>query len=98
MIGFSIITLNGIDAAGSEHKIDPKDFLGEGTITKAFILQGGMESGKTSVSFQISMPDGKQVIVQTSGDLLRGLVGAISGNEWRWAQEARPGKEGENGY
>lgn len=97
MIGFSIITLNGMDAAGPEHNIDPKDFLGEGAITKAFILQGGMESGKTSVSFQISMPDGKQVIVQTSGDLLRGLILAIGGNEWRWAQEVRE-KGSEDGY
>lgn len=56
----------------------------EGTLDGFSILEGGMESGKTSVALKIALPDGKFVLVQTSADIFRALAGSLEGAEQRF--------------
>lgn len=51
------------------------------------ILESGMESGKTSLSFYVEAEGGKLILVQTSADIIKTLYGAITGAEERWAEE-----------
>lgn len=61
----------------------------EGRLQHVAILQGGMESGRTSVSFFVTLPDGKVVLAQLSADLLKGVVSAINGAEERWKEAGK---------
>lgn len=50
----------------------------------AVILEAGMSSGKTSVSFGLTNQKGEYFIAQTSAAILEVLVGAIKGAEAHW--------------
>lgn len=52
----------------------------------AVILEAGMSSGKTSVSFGLTDMDGKYYIAQTSAAILEVLLAAIKGAEANWRE------------
>lgn len=56
-----------------------------GQLQGASILEGGMESGKSSVGFRIALPDGKYALVETSSELLKNLHAVLLGAEARFA-------------
>ena len=89
MIGFTIHTMNKEDKTPLEFTKD--DAVVEGSITDAVIMESGMQSGKTSVTFKIVVdlpePAGRVIILaQTSAALIDGLNSAIKGNEARWRE------------
>lgn len=49
-----------------------------GELKAVALLEGGMQSGKASVSFRIHLPDGKVVIAETSLSLLIGATRAFT--------------------
>lgn len=57
---------------------------GEMELHGAAILESGMRSGKTSVSFFVKDEKGKYHIVQTSAGIIEMLMGAIKGAEANW--------------
>jgi hypothetical protein len=54
-------------------------------LTHAAIIQGGMQSGKTSVMFGITYED-QFVLVETSAGIIDYLYHAIKGAEQRWKE------------
>lgn len=56
-------------------------------LEKMIIVEGGMESGKTSVAFILQDPDGKVLIAETSGALLHGMESALRGFELKLLDE-----------
>jgi hypothetical protein len=56
-----------------------------GEFDTCVILEGGMASGKTSLTFHIIDQDGKSIIVQTSAAILDGIIACRLGAEQRWA-------------
>jgi hypothetical protein len=50
-------------------------------LVAAALLIGGMQSGKSSVTLRLRMPDGNAVLAQTSLDLLEAAVRAFRGRE-----------------
>jgi hypothetical protein len=59
----------------------------KGEFDTCVILEGGMVSGKTSLSFHIIDQDGKSIIVQTSAEILEMIQACIRGAEIRWAEK-----------
>jgi len=57
----------------------------EGELLGAAILEGGMSSGKTSIGFIVES-EGRKFLVQTSADILNGLMAAVRGAEQRWKE------------
>lgn len=57
----------------------------QGELKTFAILEKGMKSGKTSVSFHIELPDGTNVIAQTSAAIFDGMAGALKGAELRFS-------------
>lgn len=55
------------------------------------ILEGGMQSGATSVGMHLRLDDGTLVFFQMSAPMFRQLADALTGAELRWAT-ARGGK------
>jgi hypothetical protein len=51
----------------------------EGKIHHCAILEAGMESGKCSMAFYVTLPDDHLVIVQMSTDMLLTIAGAAHG-------------------
>ncbi len=51
----------------------------QGTLEGVAILEGGMESGKTSVMLKVDLPDGSVAIVQTSAAMLLTLAAGCRG-------------------
>lgn len=66
-------------------EVNPKNFAGELQLTGASILEGGMESGSTSVGFLLEGPDGKHYFAQQSAEIIMMLAHAIQGAEVRFA-------------
>lgn len=56
-----------------------------GTFDTCVIMEGGMTSGKTSLSFHIIDQDGKSIIVQTSAEILDAIQSCRLGAEQLWA-------------
>lgn len=56
-----------------------------GELDTCVILEGGMASGKTSITFHIIDQDGNSTIVQTSAAILDGILACRAGAEQRWA-------------
>lgn len=85
MMGFSIITMDKDDTTGG-FKLGNEPMVEgiEGRIAQAAVMENGITSGKDSVALDIVMPNGKHVIVQTSVDLLDGLLSAARGASQRW--------------
>lgn len=83
MIGFSIQIMD--KEAETPLSFTDNDKVVEGIITDAVIMQAGTTSGKTSVTFQVVLPDGTKVLTQTTAALLAGLQSAIKGVEERWS-------------
>lgn len=82
MIGFSIIIMGKEDTKGFE--LDPQ-YIAEGQIKQAAIMEAGMQSGKDSVAFDIVVEgEKKHIVVQTSVALLEGLLSAAKGAGQRW--------------
>lgn len=59
----------------------------QGKLDTCVIMEGGMASGKTSITLHIIDEDGKSVIVQTSAAILDMIQGCIRGAEQRWADK-----------
>lgn len=57
-----------------------------GQLKDIVILEEGMQSGKTSISFHIIDSKGKSIIVETSAAIFETTMGAIKGAELRWAE------------
>lgn len=57
----------------------------QGNFDTCVILEGGMASGKTSLTFHIIDQDGKSIIVQTSAEILDAIQACRQGAETRWA-------------
>jgi len=51
------------------------------------ILQGGMQSGKTSIGIALKTPDGKFILAQTSAAILSTIYHALVGAEQRFMDE-----------
>ena len=76
------IKINSIEDAKAGKKIvetATKENTVECVNLTAGILEGGMESGKTSIMFILEMPDGTHAVAQLTQDLLDGLNGAVRG-------------------
>jgi C4-type Zn-finger protein len=58
----------------------------QGTLDTCVIMEGGMVSGKTSITLHIIDQDGKSIIVQTSAAIMEMIQGCIRGAEIRWAE------------
>lgn len=58
----------------------------EATLVSFVILEGGMQSGKSSVALHIKLPDGTDAIAETSADIFRSMAGALKGAEERFAE------------
>lgn len=58
----------------------------EGELERFCVLQGGMESGRSSVAFLIKLDDGTHVLVQTSAELMDMMAGAARGARMRWGE------------
>lgn len=58
-----------------------------GEFDTCVIMEGGMASGKTSLSFHVIDQDGKSIIVQTSAEILDMIQACIRGAEIRWAEK-----------
>lgn len=56
----------------------------EGEMESVGILEGGMVSGKPSLSFNIKLSNGKYVIAQSSLEMLEAIVNAARGAQQRW--------------
>lgn len=56
----------------------------EVTITGVGILEGGMQSGKTSLSLMLKGADGKQFVAQCSYDIFQAIAGAARGADGRF--------------
>lgn len=59
----------------------------QGDFDTCVIIEGGMASGRTSLSFHVVTEDGKSIIVQTSAAIIEMLHGCILGSEQRWADK-----------
>jgi hypothetical protein len=59
----------------------------QGNFDTCVIMEGGMASGKTSLSFHIIDQDGKSIIVQTSAEILDMIQACRLGAEQRWADK-----------
>lgn len=81
MIGFSVIIMDKDSTDG--FKLDPETVV-EGVIRQSAVMENGMVSGKDSIAFDVELPDGKHAVVQTSVDLLNGLLSAAKGASQRW--------------
>lgn len=57
----------------------------QGNFDTCVILEGGMASGKPSLTFHIIDQDGKSIIVQTSAEILDMIQACRLGAEQRWA-------------
>lgn len=79
----SVIELK-LDGDGAWPDVDPRTaiHLAETTIGMA-VLGGGMMSGRESVAFRITLPDGRDVIAETSWRVLATAVRAIAARH-RW--------------
>lgn len=53
------------------------------------ILEGGMESGKTSVALSFKLPDGKTAIAETSAEIFNGMAVALRGAEQRFVDNKK---------
>jgi hypothetical protein len=62
----------------------PADKIIEAELANFCILEGGMVSGKASVSFHIPLPDGTHVIAQTSAAIFEGMAAALVGAKRNW--------------
>ncbi len=65
------------------------DELEVGELKQFTILEGGMESGATSVSFYIVLPDGTKVLAETSAAIFNGMAGALIGAEQRFIDNVK---------
>ena len=66
-------------------KLKPSDIT-KTELTDFVVLQGGMASGKTSISFFSKDSDGKVYFTQTSGAIFQAVVAALNGAEQRWKE------------
>ena len=51
------------------------------------VLQGGMQSGKTSISFFAKDAQGRDYFMQTSGAMFEAAAAALKGAEERWKEK-----------
>jgi hypothetical protein len=64
-------------------------------LTDFVILEGGMQSGKTSVAIFFDLADGTQCFAETSGEIFNGMAVTLKGaNEFF---ESKQNQEGGNG-
>ncbi len=56
-----------------------------GELDTMVILEGGMQSGKTSVALHIITASGESVIVETSAAILEGIAATLKGAEMRFS-------------
>lgn len=56
----------------------------EGHLESIGILEGGMQSGKTSLVFNMKLPDGSYVMAQMSAGIAGLVAGAVRGAEERF--------------
>lgn len=79
-------------------KFTDEDAVAIGTITDVVMMEGGMTSGKTSITFKIVVelpePAGRIIVLtETSADLLNGLLSAVRGAEGYWAANPEGGED-----
>lgn len=93
MTALSIHIVEHGQAAPFEHLNIGIHQLREGTITHAFIIQGGMQSGAPSVAFVAIAFVGKSdlaeewLFAEMSADMLESLAGAVRGARAKWASQ-----------
>ena len=54
---------------------------------RMYLLRGGMVSGRHSVVIRMSLPDGIELITETSLHCLEMAMAAMRGTEMRWQEE-----------
>lgn len=64
--------------------IETKTVVGD--LERMVIIEGGMQSGATSIAFQVKMPDGSYVIAETTAKLFRAMAGTLEGAEQRFSE------------
>lgn len=72
---------------------DPPPFAGTAHLmidhvadVELVILEGGMQSGLSSVAIKLTRPDGTYVLGETSLRLMAGALGALLGAAERWGE------------
>lgn len=78
--------------------LDSKNFTGpvnEASLDQFTILEHGMKSGESSVSFFGTMKDGSHVVIQTSASIFKTMSDALEGAEQRF-KETLPWEEDES--
>ena len=63
------------------------DDITETNLTDFVVLQDGMASGKTSISFFSKDAAGKVYFTQTSGAMFQAVASALAGAEQRWKEK-----------
>lgn len=58
--------------------IDPSTVI-EARVDTAYLIESGMQSGRPSVAFTMTLPDGRIVFAETTLRLLNGLMHAAHG-------------------
>jgi hypothetical protein len=61
--------------------VDAGDFPGEPDLflSELFVIEGGMSSGKPSIAVRITLPDGRELVAQTSAKALVAATKIIEG-------------------
>ena len=67
-------------------KLKPGDIT-KTELTDFIVLQGGMASGKTSISFFLKDADGKVYFAQTSGSIFQAVAATLNGAEQQWKEK-----------
>lgn len=62
------------------------DIVQGGILADMIIFEGGMESGRTSVSLHVILEDGSHAVVQTSAAIFYTMASALKGAERRFLE------------
>lgn len=77
---------NQKEAAFPEVEQNPENYAGKLEFHGAAILEGGMQSGATSVGFVLKDEAGKFYHAEMSGAILEGLAASKRGAETNWKE------------
>lgn len=84
------VVINSLEDAKEGKPIDPEAKLEDITECEELIvgiLEGGMESGATSVMLSLRMPDGSVSMAQISAKQFHGIDGALKGAQERFGDQ-----------
>jgi hypothetical protein len=82
-----------LNAEGMLEGVSPEDVIHLRNTLEIGVLEGGMQSGKPSVAFAFTLPDGKKVFAETSLKLFQAAAKAFAA-KYGWIGD----EEIKNGY